>query len=67
MFWETARVQHMCVFANVDTLSFWKKYRPKAIVMDKISAIALLEGFYELVGQPSPPIWLRSDYSTQVT
>jgi hypothetical protein len=25
-FWQTARVQHMCVLAKVDMLLFWKKY-----------------------------------------
>jgi phosphate/sulfate permease len=34
----------MCVLAKVDTLSFWKKYRPRAPIMDKISAAMLLEG-----------------------
>jgi hypothetical protein len=40
----------MCVLAKVDVLSFWKKYQPKAHVMDKISATTLLEGFRGLVG-----------------
>jgi hypothetical protein len=40
----------MCVLAKVDVLSFWKKYQPKAPVMDKISATTLLEGFHGLVG-----------------
>jgi hypothetical protein len=40
----------MCGFAKVDVLLFWKKYRPKALVVDKISAITLLEGFCGLVG-----------------
>jgi hypothetical protein len=66
-FWETTRAQHMCVLAKVDTLSFWKKYRPKAIVADKISAIAFLEGFHELVGQPPPLVRLQTDYLAQVT
>jgi hypothetical protein len=35
--WETLRSQHMCVFAKVDALSFWKKYRPRAPVVDKIN------------------------------
>jgi hypothetical protein len=48
--WETARAQHMCAFAKVDALLFWKKYRPKAHVVDKISAITLLEGFRGLIG-----------------
>jgi hypothetical protein len=46
----------MCTLAKVDALSFWKKYRPKAPVVDKISAVMLLEGFHGLVGQSSPPI-----------
>jgi hypothetical protein len=57
----------MCVLAKVDTLSFWKKYQPRAPIMDKINAATLLESFYELVGLPSPPIWLRINHSTQVT
>jgi hypothetical protein len=40
----------MCAFAKVDALLFWKKYRPKAHVVDKISAITLLEGFRGLIG-----------------
>ncbi len=64
--WEIARVQHMCTLAKVDAHSFWKKYRPRAPVVDKISVITLLEGFRELVGQSSPPIQLRIDHSTQV-
>jgi hypothetical protein len=48
--WENARAQHMCMFAKVDALSFWKKYRPRAPNVDKISAVTLLEGFRELVG-----------------
>ncbi len=48
----------MCVLAKMDKFSFWKKYRPKAIIVDKINAIAFLEGFRELVGQPSPLVWL---------
>ncbi len=35
--------------------------------MDKISVVAFLESFRGLVGQPSPPIWLRIDHSAQVT
>jgi hypothetical protein len=57
----------MCLFAKVDMLLFWKKYWTKAIVVDKISAAALLEGFRKLVGQSSPPVRLRIDYSAQVT
>jgi hypothetical protein len=64
--WETTRVQHMCTLAKMDMPSFWKKYRPRALVVDKISAITLLEGFHELVGQSSPPIQLRIDHSAQV-
>jgi hypothetical protein len=56
--WETMRVQHMCMLAKVDAHSFWKKYQPRALVVDKISAITLLEGFRKLVGQSSPPIQL---------
>jgi hypothetical protein len=56
--WETARTQHMCVFAKVDALSFWKKYQPRAHVMEKINAITFLEGFRKLVGQSPPPIQL---------
>jgi hypothetical protein len=66
-FWETARAQHMCALAKVDALLFWKKYRPRAPVMDKISATTLLEGFRALVGQSPPPIRLQIDHSTQVT
>jgi hypothetical protein len=33
IFWEIARAQHMCAFAKVDVLSFWKKYLPRAPVM----------------------------------
>jgi hypothetical protein len=29
--WETTRPQHMCAFAKVDPLSFWRKYRPRAL------------------------------------
>jgi hypothetical protein len=54
--WETSRAQHMCMLAKVDAVSFWKKYRPRVPVVDKISAVTLLEGFRELVGQSSPPI-----------
>jgi hypothetical protein len=63
---ETPRAQHMCTLTKVDVHSFWKKYRPRAPVVDKISAITLLEGFCELVGQSSPPIQLRIDHSAQV-
>jgi hypothetical protein len=50
----------MCALAKVDALSFWKKYQPKAPVMDKISAGTLFEGFHMLIGQSSPPIQLRT-------
>jgi hypothetical protein len=48
----------MCVLAKVNALSFWKKYKPRAFVMEKISVATLLEGFRGLVGQSSPPIQL---------
>jgi hypothetical protein len=50
LFWETTRAQHMCMLAKVDALLFWKKYWPRALVVDKISATTLLEGFRGLVG-----------------
>ncbi len=56
----------MCVFAKVDTLSFWKKYRPKAPVVHKNTAITLLKGFHSLVDQSPPPIRLRTDHFAQV-
>jgi len=56
----------MCALAKVDVLLFWKKYWPRAPVVDKISAIALLESFHGLVGQPLPFIQLRIDHSAQV-
>jgi hypothetical protein len=40
----------MCVFAKVDVLLFWKKHRPRALVVDKINVARLLEGFRRLVG-----------------
>jgi len=40
----------MCALTKVDVFLFWKKYRPRALVVDKISADALLEGFRGLVG-----------------
>ncbi len=40
----------MCALTKVDALSFWKKYRLRAFVVDKISAVAFLEGFRRLVG-----------------
>jgi hypothetical protein len=52
----------MCALAKVDALSFWKKYRPRAPVVDKINATMLLESFHKLVGQSSPPIWLQIDH-----
>jgi hypothetical protein len=55
------------MLAKVDALSFWKKYWPRAPVVDKISAVTLLEGFRGLVGQSSPPIQLRTDHSAQMT
>jgi hypothetical protein len=39
----------MCVLSKVDALSFWKKYQPRALVVDKINAIMLSEGFCGLV------------------
>jgi hypothetical protein len=45
----------MCALAKVDVLSFWKKYWPRAFVVNKISVVELLEGFCRLVGQ-SPPL-----------
>jgi hypothetical protein len=39
----------MCILAKVDAFLFWKKYWPRAPVVDKINAIALLEGFRGLV------------------
>jgi hypothetical protein len=40
---------------------------PRAPVVDKINAGTLLEGFYGLVGQFTPPIQLQIDHSAQVT
>jgi hypothetical protein len=57
----------MCAFAKVDALLFWKKYQPRAPVVDKINAAMLLEGFRELVGHSPPPIQLRTYHLTQVT
>jgi hypothetical protein len=56
----------MCTLAKVDALSFWKKYQPRAPVVDKISAVTFLEGFRGLIGQSSPPTWLQTNHSTQV-
>ncbi len=64
--WEITRAQHLCTFAKVDALSFWKKYRPRAPVVVKISAVTLLEGFCLLISQSSPPIQLRTDHLAQV-
>jgi hypothetical protein len=57
----------MCTLAKVDALSFWKKYQPRAPIVNKISAITLLEGFRGLVSQSLPPIQLRTDHLAQVT
>jgi len=40
----------MCVLTKVDAFSFWKKYWPRALVVDKINAIMFLEGFRGLIG-----------------
>jgi hypothetical protein len=56
----------MCALAKVDALSFWKKYWPRAPVVDKITATTFLEGFRKLIGQSPPPIRLQTDHSTQV-
>ncbi len=57
----------MCTLTKVDALSFWKKYRLRALVVNKISAVTLLEGFRGLVGQSLPPIQLLIDHSAQMT
>jgi len=57
----------MRVLAKVDALSFWKKYRPRALIVDKIITATLLEGSRKLVGQSPPPIRLRTDHSAQMT
>jgi hypothetical protein len=54
------------MLAKVDALSFWKKYQPRAPVVDKISAAMFLEGFCKSIGQFSPPIRLQTDHSVQV-
>jgi hypothetical protein len=54
----------MCAFAK-DALSFWKKYKARALVVDKISVITLLEGFRGLIGQSPPPIWLQINHSAR--
>jgi len=48
--WKTARAQHMCVLAKVDAFSFWKKYQPRAPIVDKITIAMFLKGFHKLVG-----------------
>jgi hypothetical protein len=53
----------MCAFAKVDVLSFWKKYRPKALLVNKISVVELRE----VVGQSPPFVQLQIDHSAQVT
>ncbi len=40
----------MCTLAKMDAFLFWKKYRPKAPIVDKVNAVIFLEGFYGLVG-----------------
>jgi hypothetical protein len=57
----------MCTLTKVDVLSFWRKYKLRAPVVDKISVTMLLEGLRKLVGQSSPPIRLRTNHSAQVT
>jgi hypothetical protein len=52
----------MCALTKVDALLFWKKYRPRAPVVDKLNVTALSEGFRELVGQFLPPIRLQVDH-----
>jgi hypothetical protein len=39
----------MCALAKVDVFLFWKKYQPRALVVDKINVVMLLEGFRKLV------------------
>jgi hypothetical protein len=48
--WKTTRAQHMCVLAKVDAFSFWKKYQPRAPIVDKITTTVFLKGFHKLVG-----------------
>jgi hypothetical protein len=57
----------MCALAKVDVLSFWKKYRPRAPIVDKINVAMLLKSFRKLVGQFPPPIQLRNDQLAHVT
>jgi hypothetical protein len=56
----------MCTFAKVDALLFFKKYRPRAPVVDNINATMLLESFRKVVDQFSPPIQLRIDHLIQM-
>jgi hypothetical protein len=56
----------MCALAKVDVFLFWKKYQPKALVVDKINVVMLLEGFRKLVSQSPPPIRLQTNHSVQV-
>ncbi len=57
----------MCTLTKVDAFSIWKKYWPTAPIIDKISVATFLEGFHRLVSQSSPPIWLQTNHSVQVT
>jgi hypothetical protein len=34
--WETIRAQHMCTLTKVNVFSFWKKYQPRALVIDNV-------------------------------
>jgi hypothetical protein len=63
IFSKTIRAQHMCAFAKVDALLFWKKYWPRALVMDKISVATLLVSFHWLVDKSPPLVRLRADHS----
>jgi hypothetical protein len=56
----------MYMLAKVDALSFWKKYWRRELIVDKISAVTLLESFRKVVGQSSPPIRLQT-HSAHVT
>jgi hypothetical protein len=40
----------MSALAKVDAFLFWKKYQPRALIVNKNSATMLLEGFRKLVG-----------------
>jgi hypothetical protein len=53
----------MCVLAKVDAFSFWKRYRLRAPIMDKIRVATLLEGFRGLIGQFLPLVRLRIHHS----